>query len=318
MNLLFFVLNIAILAISAIVITRAIKIFIDSSTKLAHLLNISEYTIGFLVVSIGTSLPELVVAITSGLEKDSILSYGDAIGSNLVLLTLIVGLPIMLNHGMSTKNLIDSKDIYYSAFFMLLALAMSLDGILTRIDGALLLGGYIFYSQAVLRRGTKLEAFLEKFDRTNVWKQGVLFAFSLVLLLTASEGIVRAAVNISQLLDVSLGFVGLTMTAVGTSLPELAFAFGIVKTHGNEDEIMADVIGSVVANSTLVLGTASLIYPIDLGGSHVGLPTMIVLVLTLLLFLIFSKSDESVSRLEASILITIYVLFIAVEYTIAF
>lgn len=317
MDHLLLVLNIAILVISALVITKAISLFIDSSSKLAHIFNISEYTIAFLVVSVGTSLPELVVAITSGLEQNSILSYGNTVGSNFVLLTLIVGLPILLNHKMSTKNLIISKDIYYGAFFMLLALAMALDGTITRIDGGILLIGYLVYSRAVLRRGTKLSAFLEKFEHVNAWKQWVIFALSLALLLVSSEGIVRAAVNISEQLHVSLGFIGLTLTALGTSLPELAFAFGIVKRHGNEDEIMADVIGSLVANSTLVLGAAATIFPIKLSASHLGFPTIIIMVLTLVLFLTFSKSDEEISRLEASVLIAVYILFITLEYTLA-
>lgn len=313
----YLVLNIAIMIVSALVITKSIALFIESSSKLAHILNISEYTIAFLVVSVGTSLPELVVAITSGLEKDSILAYGNTVGSNFVLLTLIVGLPILLNHNMSTKELIDSKDIYYGAFFMVLALTMALDGTITRLDGGILLLGYVFYTRSVLRRGTKLSAFLEKFEHVNIWKQGVMFALSLFLLLTSSEGIVRSAVNISNQLGLSLGFIGLTITALGTSLPELAFAFGIVKQHGKENEIMADVIGSVVANSTLVLGAASIIYPIKLGASHLGLPTIIVLILTLILFMNFSRSEEEISRLEASILIAVYILFISVEYTLA-
>ncbi len=306
--------NIGILLISALVITRAITYFIDSSTKLAHLFNISEYTISFLIISLATSLPEFVVAITSGLEKNSILSYGDAIGSNLALLTLIVALPILFGHSLSTKKLIKSKDIYYSAFFLVLALAMAIDGTLTRIDGIVLIVGYLFYSRAVLKRGTAVQAILEKFDRTNAWKEGVIFASSLLLILLASEGIVRTAINISEYLDVSLGFVGLTMTALGTSLPEIAFVFGIIKSHGNRDEILGDVVGSVVANSTLVLGTAALIFPIHLGGSHFGFPTILILIFTLGLFLAFSKSNEEISRKEAFILLGVYILFIVVEY----
>jgi len=311
--------NIVVLLVSALVIAKAIKLFIDSSTKLAHMFNISGYTISFLVISLATSLPELVVAITSGIEKNTILSYGDAIGSNLALLTLIIALPVLAGHSLSTKSIIRSKDIYYSTFFLLIALAMALDGTLSRTDGFLLIIGYLFYTRSVLKRGTVLETFIDKLklERTNVWKESVLFGFSLILLLIASEGIVRSAIDLSQNLNVSLGFIGLTITALGTSLPEIAFVLGIVKSNGDEEEITGDVIGSVVANSTLVLGTAAAIYPIQLGGSHFGFSTVLLVISTLLLFLVFSKSDEKIDKKEAIALLAVYVLFIGLEYYMA-
>jgi cation:H+ antiporter len=309
--------NILILAVSAIVITKSIRLFISSSSKLAHMLKLSEYTISFLLISIATSLPELVVAITSGLEKNSILSYGDALGSNLALLTIILALPILFGKKLSTKDIIKTKDIYYSAFFLILALGMALDGVLTRLDGAFLLIGYLFYSRSVLKRASFFESIKDTLEHTNVWKQSVLFFTSLGLLLLASEAIVRTAINISSLMDISLGFVGLTMTAIGTSLPEIAFAFGILKTKGNEDEILGDIIGSVVANSTIVLGTAAMIYPINLASDpKLGFPTILVVFATLVLFLVFSKTDTILSKKEALVLLLIYFLFISVEYIV--
>jgi len=144
-----------------------------------------------------------------------------------------------------------------------------------------------------------------------------LFAFSLALLLIASEGIVRSAIDLSQNLNVSLGFIGLTITALGTSLPEIAFVLGIINTNGNEEEITGDVIGSVVANSTLVLGTAAAIYPIQLGNSHFGFSTILIVISTLLLFLAFSKSDEKIDKKEAIALLCAYFLFIGLEYYMA-
>jgi len=320
MNLHSLPINIAVLLVSALIISRSIKIFIRSSTKLAQLLKISEYTISFLVISVATSLPELVVAITSGLKHNSILSYGDAIGSNLALLTLVMAIPVLIGNKISTKDIIKSNDIYYSAFFLTLALAMALDGVITRIDGGVLIAGYFYYSSSVLKRGTVLENLMDSFkrERTNVWKEGVLFALSLVFLLVASQGIVRSAIDISTNLDISLGFVGLTITAIGTSLPEIAFVVGIMNNaHGNKDEIMGDVVGSVVANSTLVLGTAAMFWPIDLGASRFGLSTIMIILSTLLLFLAFSKTDEEIDKREAIALLLVYVIFVSLEYYLA-
>lgn len=308
--------NIVILMASALVVSQSVRLFIRSSTKLADYLNISEYTVSFLVISVATSLPELVVSITSGIEKNTVLSYGNAIGSNLALLTIIMALPVLIGHSLSTRDVIRSKDIYYGAFFLIIALAMALDGKLSRLDGLILIVGYLFYSRSVLKRETVVEALMDKLklERTNVWKESVLFALSLALLLLASEGIVRSAIELSQNLNISLGFIGLTITALGTSLPEIAFVVGIMNTQGNEDEIMGDVVGSVVANSTLVLGTAAAIYPINLGISHFGFSTILIIISTMLLFLAFSKSDERIDKKEALALLVIYVLFVGLEY----
>jgi len=156
-----------------------------------------------------------------------------------------------------------------------------------------------------------------KLEKTNLWKESVLFLISLGLLLGASEGIVRSAVDIGINLDVSLGFIGLTITALGTSLPEIAFVIGIMNTHGDEDEIMGDVVGSIVANSTLVLGTAAVIYPINLGKSNFGFSTILIIISTMLLFLAFSKSDEKIDKKEALALLFIYFLFVGLEYYIS-
>ncbi|MFC1722179.1 sodium:calcium antiporter [Patescibacteria group bacterium] len=308
-------LNLGLLIISAVVLAKTVRVFVNSSSKIADLLGISSYTISFLLVSLATSLPELVVSITSGIEKNTILAYGNAIGSNLALITLIVALPILVGQKISTKGVIKSKDIYFSAFFLLLALALALDGLVTRFDGLIMISGYIVYVRAVLKKETLLETLVDRFEHTNVWKQGVLFSISLLLILAASEGIVTSAINLSSSLNLSLGYIGLTITAIGTSLPEIAFALGVIKSrHREKDEIMGDVIGSVVANSTIVLGTAALIHPIDLHSSIIGFPSMLILISTLILFLAFSKSNEELDKKEAMALLGVYFLFLGVEY----
>lgn len=316
MNYLIVGIYIFILFFSGVVITKAIRIFINSSTKLAHILGISEYTISFLLIATATSLPELVVSITSGLEKNSILSYGNAIGSNLALLTVISVIPVFLNSGLSTKDVVRSKDLYVGAFFLVLSLALSVDGIVTRFDGGILLTAFFIYSRSVVKRATVFENIKErlKIEHINVWKEGVYFFGSLFLLLAASEGIVQSAFRLSSLMGLNLGYIGLTLTALGTSLPEIAFAIGIVKGHGNEDEVVGDVIGSVVANSSLVLGTAALIWPINLNHSTLGLPTMGILIATLMMYILFARSDERINRLEASMLLGVYFLFLAIEF----
>jgi len=305
--------NLGIIAISSIVLIKAVKLFIHSSSRIAHTFHISGYTISFLLVAIATSLPEAVVGITSALEQNPILSFGNALGSNIALLTIIVAIPGILNSGIHTHAIFKSKDIYYTALFSLFALALSLDGTLNWVDGTALLIGYVIYIVVVLRRSSPLETLVQTFEHTNVWKQFVFFVFSLGLLLLASEGIVRSAINLSVDLSLNLGFIGLTIAAIGTSLPEIAYAIGAVKDD-KENEIMGDVIGSVVANSTLVLGITAIIHPIKMNGSLMGISSNIFMILALSLFLIFAKTREKIDRKEAVALVAFYLIFVVFEY----
>lgn len=294
--------------------------FISSSSKIAHHFKISGYTISFLLVAIATSLPETVVGITSALEGNPILSYGNAMGSNIALLTVIIAIPGILNSGIKTREIFRTNDIYYTALFSLMSLSLTLDGSLSRIDGAALVVAYVVYITVVLRRSHGLESIFDALERVNVWKEAVFFAISLVILLGASEGIVRGAENVSLLLGLSLGFVGLTLTAIGTSLPEIAYAVGAVK-EDKEKEVLGDVIGSVVANSTLVLGITSLIYPIDIFSSKMGAGGNYLLIafmaFTLLTFLRFMKTERRLDKKESIILFLLYLVFIVLQYNTA-
>ncbi len=306
-------LYILIIIVSSIVLVKSVDLFITSTTKIAHHLQISAYTISFFLVAAATSLPETVVGITSALEKNPILIYGTVIGSNIALLTLIVSIPVIFGVRISTRSILRSKDVYYALIFSILPLTLLIDGILTRIDGAVLLGAYALYSVVVLRRSHGIESIMEKMEHTNMWKQGVLFVVSLIMLLGASEGIVQSALHISENLGLGLGLVGLTIAAIGTSLPEIAFAVGAIKGHHHQ-EILGNVIGSIVANSTLVLGIASMIYPIDIAsapGNNIS-PALF-LVASLLLFIRFARSKENLSKLEALALLVFYFGFIAFE-----
>jgi len=309
----FIVANVALIFVCAVIIVKAVDIFITSSTKIAQHFNISGYTISFLLVAIATSLPETVVAISSGLAKKTLLAYGDAMGSNITLITLIISLPVILGKGMATRSVLHSRDAYYATFFAFLPALLSLDGNLMRLDGVILILAYLAYLNAVVRRSRGIEKLVHQFEHVNIWKAWVLFGISLTFLLGSSRGIVYAAINISQRMGWALSFVGLTITSFGTSLPEIAFVLSS-KAKDNQREILGDVVGSVVANSTLVLGTASLIYPIQLQHSSLSSSTILILTLALLLFLKFTRSKERLETYEGAILLGIYVMFILTEY----
>lgn len=304
--------NILIILVSSVALVKSVSMFIEATSKLGHHFKISAYTISFLLVALGTSLPEAAVAVSSGLKGQSILAFGNSIGSNIALMTIIVAIPAIFTSGLVTREAIHSRDIYYTALFSALPLGLILDGTLNRADGIILLGSYLVYSIAVLRRAKGLESIIDTMEHTNIWVNLLEFTVSLGILIGSSQLLVNAAINLSVAAGIELGVVGLTLTAIGTSLPEIAFSIAALKNH--KDEIVGDVIGSVVANSTLVLGLASALSPINLADFHSSTPTILVAVLVLLIFLRFVRTKEKIDTAEGLMLAAIYLLFVAGEF----
>ena len=304
--------SIIIILAASIALIKGVDLFIKSSTHIAHKFRISSYTISFFLIAIGTSLPEAMVAVTSAINKTPILSFGDAMGSNITLMTLIVAIPAIFSQGLSTRTALNSKDIYFTGLFSMLPIFLVVDGVLGKLDGVILLVCYVVYARIALKQAEGIERFLEGLDHINLFKQILLFIIATLILLGASELIVESAIGISSQIGLELGLVGLTITALGTSLPEIAFSFGAIK-KGEKSQILGDVIGSVVANSTLVLGIASTIHPIDVTSSRIGVPTVFFLVLNILVLLRFARTKEKIDTLEGIFLVILYIVFVSSE-----
>lgn len=310
------IINLVLILAGSIALVTAVKLFIESSSKIARHWGVSGYTISFLIVAIATSLPEVVVGITSAIANNPILSLGNAVGSNVALLTLVISVPILLNTspGLSTRSVLHSKDAYYTLFFSLLPIALMLDGTLHRYDGLILLVVYCIYFFIVWKRSKGVEKILEQLEEINVWKQAVVFIGSLLLLLASSEAIVRAAIGLSSGIGLSVAFIGLTITAIGTSLPELAFTIGAASEGRHQQEILGDVVGSIVANSTVVLGFTAIITPIEIVNGQFGIFTVLSFVFMLLIFLRMIKTREKIDKGEALVLLFMYFGFLAFEF----
>lgn len=308
------ILNLLVMFLSALVLIKSVDWFMDSTSKLAHHFKISTYTISFFLIAIATSLPETIVGITSALNKNSLLSFGNIVGANIALLTLVISIPVLINSSISTRAILRSKDMYVAFILALLPHALILDGVLSRTDGLILLVMYTFYAYFTFRESKGLELIIEKLEHINIWKQVSIFILSLLLLLLASDIIVKQALSLSSQLGLSITFIGLTLTAMGTTLPETVFAIGAVKGR-YQQQVLGNILGSVVANSTMVLGIASILYPINISPITNGkLSAIIFFVITLIFFIAFAKSKENITRLEAFILLSIYFIFLFIEY----
>ena len=176
------VLNVIVLLVATLALIKTVDIFISSSSKIARHINISEYTIGFLLIAVATSLPELMVGITSAIQKNPILSYGTVIGSNIALMTIVLAIPVFISGAMSTRTILNTKDIYYSIIFSVLPVVLIFDKTLSRIDGLILLASYVLYFYIVFKKDQSLESVDKKLKRPEFLKQIGVFLISLTLI----------------------------------------------------------------------------------------------------------------------------------------
>ncbi|MBZ9578484.1 sodium:calcium antiporter [Patescibacteria group bacterium] len=316
------ILYIFIFIISCLILVRSGTWVVQALTKIAQFLKWREFIVTAVLMAFATSLPEIFIGISSALGKVPSLSFGTIIGSNIIALTLVIGIGTFLAKGLRFQGKVLQRSSFDASIITLLPLLLILDKRLSRIDGLILLSVFIFYFRQLLSQEERFTRILSnsfREDRTEfkifLKNLGIFFGGVFLLLLSA-EGIVFSASRLASVLDILLVSIGTLFVALGTSLPEITFGIRSI-TMGYKEMIIGDVIGSVVINSTLVLGLVALICPfevVDLSPYLIGITfTMI----TALFFTIFSRTHEIISRKEAVFLFLIYIVFLLFQILFA-
>jgi len=287
------------------------NLVVKSLTQIAKHYQMREFVLGFLLVAISTSIPELFVGIFSALEKIPAISFGDVIGANIVDLTIVIGAAALLGKRVKVEKEINRRDIFYTTLIAFLPILLFLDQQLSRIDGMILLFVFSLYVIRLIFQRKHFKMLKDGITRVQVLKEVIIFLVSLTILLLSARFIVDIAAQIAIELAFPQILVGLVIVGMGTTLPELSFETNSVR-KGFSGMALGDLLGSVVVNSSLVLGLASLIYPIgaDFLPFLVG---AIFLMLILGIFAIFAKTERMITRKEGIILLIFYVLFIIVS-----
>lgn len=300
---------------ACIILVLSGTLLVKTLSKIAVFLRLSEFVIGFIIMAFATSLPELFVGISSALAKKPALSLGTVIGSNIADLTFVIGIAVILARGIKTKKDVN-KDSIRMFLIMLVPLVLMLIGNnLSRIDGAILVLIFGYYSWRVLIKRKRFKKELEDHvKRWGVILSTVLFLFSLVLLFLSARYVVEYATILSIELALPVILIGLFLIAIGTSLPELVFETSAVLS-GHPELALGDLIGSVIVNSTLVLGVTALIYPIT-SNFMVFFSSAIFMITVGFLFVTFAYSSSKLDWREGASLIMLYAFFIIIEFYI--
>ncbi|MCF6179276.1 MAG: calcium/sodium antiporter [Geopsychrobacter sp.] len=286
---------------------------VKGSSSFALSFGIRPLVIGMTIVALATSMPEMMVSLAAVIKKSSDLAAGNVIGSNIANIGLILGTTALLAPMTVARSTL-IREIPIMLFASGVVFLMALDGELGRFDGLLLVLGLILflgYCFVSSRKKKSVEMMIsqDKIDHSHRRRDLLLILGGIVGLGIGAELMVRSAVFIARDLGVSDLVVGVTVVALGTSLPELA-ASTVSAWKGEADLSVGNVIGSNIFNLFFVLGCCALVAPIriDLGILHHELPLM--LVFSVALWLLVMRRLR-LGRTEGVLLLLAYVVFIS-------
>ena len=287
---------------------------VNGAAGLARNLGLSPILIGLTVVAFGTSAPELVVSIVSSVQGRSMIAVGNVIGSNICNIALVLGLSACMHPIESTPSVV-RRDIPLMLFISFYLLLISIDSTISRIEGVTLLGGLVLYTVANYRMAMRVDRFAAAraddeiaIASSSKSKQVLLTILGIAVVVAGAELVVHAAVSLMTAFGVNEKFIGLTVVAFGTSLPELATS-AMAAVRGEMDISIGNLIGSNVFNILSVLGAAALARPISIAGGFFesGLIvdyTIMIIVSALPLFMM--QKDAMISRANGVALLLCY------------
>ncbi len=301
--------------------------FVDGAVGVAKFCGMSTLLIGMVIVGFGTSAPEMVVSAISAMQDAPELALGNAYGSNIANIALILGVTAIISPVIVVRKAL-KRDLPVLIAVTVLAVILALDGAIGRIDGIVLLlvfagvmGFNIVSEIRQKHKGGQAEDSEENSTDVSLGKSLLWLLLGLVLLVASSRALVWGAVAIARTLGVSDLLIGLTIVAVGTSLPELASSIAAAR-KGEDDLAFGNIIGSNLFNTLAVVGIAATIAPMDSFEASVlsrDMPVMAALTVLLLLFGLpvrKKRIDASghrigrINRIEGATFLAIYVGYI--------
>lgn len=312
-----------ILAIVAVIVGLAVLVwsadkFVDGAVGVAEFCGMSTLLIGMVIVGFGTSAPELTVSAISAAQGNPELALGNAYGSNIANIALILGATALISPILMQRSVLRG-DLPILLAVSVLSIILVWDGSVARWNGILLLAVFAAAMAYSIHRELK-KAKLEKSvsqsgnvdiaepKKVSLGKSVFWLVLGLVLLVVSSRALVWGAVEIARTLGVSDLLIGLTIVAVGTSLPELASSIAAAR-KGENDLALGNIIGSNLFNTLAVVGLAAIVSPMDAiekAVTYRDMPLMIALTVALIVLGFRRKGDGRLNRIAGAILLAVY------------
>jgi cation:H+ antiporter len=289
--------------------------------RIADFLNWKKFIVASLVMGFVSSMPEFFVGISASLSGKPGLSFGNVIGSNVFLLTLVIGVAVLLGGKIKLKGKMIQRSLLFAGLYALLPLLLMIDGEASRGDGAILIVALVFYVRELVSAQRRFrKTFLgdqEEPEETakqlkSFFKDLGIFLLGFGFMVLGAQAIVFSASRLALQFNLPLVLIGALGVALGTSLPELSFGIRSVIMKQKE-MVLGNVFGSIAINSALVLGITCLIRPFRIYNSSLYVGAFIFTGIVVLTFLIFSKTGDEITKREARFLLFLYFLFFVIQ-----
>ena len=307
------VLSFGLLIVGFVVLILGADWLVSGASGLAKRLNVPDLVIGLTVVAFGTSAPELMVNLMAAFNNESEIALTNILGSNTINTFIILGISALI-YPISSQKSSRQYEIPWSMFAGLIILVMGTecfglcggDAIISRLDGVVLLlifSLFMYYTLKMAKNNTENQE--EGFLPMKIWKAVLLIAVGLVALVVGGKVIVINAVSIAQAFGVSQAVIGVTVVALGTSLPELATS-AIAAFKKNPDLAIGNVIGSNIFNVFFVLGISAVIRPLP-SYSNLWIDASLAALGSLLLLLFVSTNrNKELKRWQGAFFLACY------------
>ena len=285
---------------------------IKESERIALHFNISHFVIGATLVAFGTSLPEMAASMMASYHGKSDMAVANVVGSVIFNITLVLGVVFMIAKSMNPKRNLFAKDSAWVIVPVVIFYIMIQDGVISRFDGILFILMMVSYLMFLFTDSKgdlegEIDADLQK-EKFNWGKSVLLLGIGFLFTIGGANFVVESGTNIARSLDVSEWIIGLFLISLGTSLPELVVSLVAVK-KGNAEMSIGNIIGSNVANFSMVLGGSALIHPLTINLNATSYDFLILASASIAL--LFILANKIYNKAGGIFLLTILALFIS-------
>ncbi|MBI4114632.1 MAG: sodium:calcium antiporter [Candidatus Niyogibacteria bacterium] len=310
---------ILIFVIAFFTLARSSAVLIRGLTLFGRVLRLSEFAISFLLMSFATSVSELFVGISSAAGGISELSLGNIFGANLLNITIVIAIPILIaREKIEIESKIRRRNFWFIFFLSLFPFLLGLDGVISRGDGVILLILFVFYIMLIAGENEYFSKVYKPAQfHEGIFKRGyqalIFLGYGFLFLIISSAVLVWASKELSLLWAIGTLSFGVLFVSLGTTLPELIFGVrAALSEHGAMT--IGNAIGSIAFNSAFIVGIVSIIQPITIRSPLEFFFVLGAFIAAFLFFNYFIYQRNTITKKEALIMISIYLIFVSFEF----
>lgn len=294
------------LIVGFVLLIKGADFFVDGSAALAGYLKVPSVIIGLTIVAIGTSLPEAAVSISAGIAGSNEIAVSNIVGSNIFNTLVVVGASALIRPFSADRQIV-KRDLPVNFAVTIILYLFVLGGMLSRMEGIILLAGIVTYITVMVRSALKNRV-EEEIEPVSLSKAALFIILGLAAVVLGGDVVVDSATAIAKALGLSETLIGLTIVAIGTSLPELVTSV-VASRKGESGLALGNAIGSNIFNILFILGMSSTLMPIPVVSENVT-DTLVLIGICVLMY-VFARFGEKIGRSKALVMIAIYIAYTA-------